>query len=473
MLTHPKKKTKIIATIGPATDTQQGIQKLRTAGVDIIRLNMSHGDHKYAKSIIKNTRKVSNRMGILLDTKGPEIRTKTVKEPFMLKKGSEIILRYGSKLCTPEVIYITYKNLINEIKKGTQILIDDGAIELTVTSIKGSLINCQVVQGGKLSSKKSVNVPNVNIKLPAVSKQDKDDIAFAIEQKVDFIAASFIRNAKDVNEIRKILVKAKSNIQIISKIESREGVENINEILEASDGIMVARGDLGVELPAEEVPIVQKRIIESCNLAAKPVIVATQMLESMIDAPRPTRAETSDVANAILDGTHAIMLSAETAVGQYPVKAVETMVETAKWIEKNQGQFRHRLFHEATDNLTDTLCKSSVFIARDINADFIICPTMSGYTARNVAKFIPTSTIIATTPSAAVARQLSLLYGVTPFVSTHKGDRRSFIHKSVKELVKAGCVKKKHTVVITAGTHIGKSGQTNLIEVHKVSELLK
>ncbi|RME77880.1 pyruvate kinase [Candidatus Woesearchaeota archaeon] len=467
------KKTKIIATLGPASSSKEMIKQLHEAGVDIVRLNMSHGDHDFARSIIENVRAVSKNIAILLDTKGPEIRTKDVLEPVTFNEGALVTLTYGSQYCTQDTIYITYQNLPNEVQVGTTIILDDGAIELRVEEVRPDSLLCSVIEGGILKGKKTLNVPNVNIKLPSVSQEDFDDISFAIEQEVDFIAASFIRSQEDVLAIRKLLEEKQSKIQIISKIESRQGVENLTEIIEVSDGIMVARGDLGVEMRAEEVPIIQKKIVEACNLHAKPVIVATQMLESMITAPRPTRAETSDVANAILDGTDAIMLSAESAVGKYPLKAVQTMVRIAEYIEQEREEYQNKLFHRSSSRITDAICRSSFYMARDLHADFIVAPTMSGYTARNLAKFRPPVHILATTPDERCARQLNLLYGVVPIVSEHKGDRRSFIDNSVGELVDRGYLKPEHLIIITAGMHVGKSGSTNLLEVHKVGELLQ
>ncbi|KHF36483.1 Pyruvate kinase [Paenibacillus sp. P1XP2] len=416
------RKTKIVCTIGPSSESLENTKKLILAGMNVARLNFSHGDFEEHGNRIKNIRQAAKELNktvaILLDTKGPEIRTgKLAVEPIELVQDEYITLTTEEILGDKDRISITYKDLPNDVEVGSTILIDDGLIGLTVVGIEGTEIKCRIVNGGTIKSKKGVNVPGVAISLPGITEKDANDIVFGIEQDIDFIAASFVRKASDVQEIRDLLAKHNaSHIKIISKIENQQGVDNLDEILEASDGLMVARGDLGVEIPAEEVPLVQKRMIEKCNLAGKPVITATQMLDSMQRNPRPTRAEASDVANAIFDGTDAIMLSGETAAGKYPVESVLTMSRIAEKAESALNYreifLKQRIAQETT--VTEAISQSVAISALDLNAKAIISSTESGLTARVVSKYRPQAPIIAVTTKERTLRQLALTWGVTP-----------------------------------------------------------
>jgi pyruvate kinase len=411
------RKSKIVCTIGPASESLENIKKLILAGMNVARLNFSHGDFEEHGNRIKTIRQASQELGktvaILLDTKGPEIRTgKLEVEPIELVQDEYLTLTTEEILGDQNRISITYADLPNDVQVGSTILIDDGLIGLTVVDIQGTEIKTRIVNGGTIKSKKGVNVPGVAISLPGITEKDTNDIIFGIEQDIDFIAASFVRKASDVQEIRALLEKHNaSHIQIISKIENQQGVDNLDEILAASDGLMVARGDLGVEIPAEDVPLAQKLMIQKCNIAGKPVITATQMLDSMQRNPRPTRAEASDVANAIFDGTDAIMLSGETAAGKYPVESVLTMSRIA---EKAESALNHReifmkqqIAQETT--VTEAISQSVAISALDLNAKAIISSTVTGHTARVVSKYRPKSQIIAVTTQERTMRQLALV----------------------------------------------------------------
>ncbi|MCZ1268979.1 pyruvate kinase, partial [Paenibacillus tundrae] len=416
------RKTKIVCTIGPSSESLENTKKLIMAGMNVARLNFSHGDfdeHGGRITAIRQACEELNKtVAILLDTKGPEIRTgKLEVEPIELVQDEYITLTTEEILGTKERLSITYADLPSDVEPGSTILIDDGLIGLTVVEVQGTEIKCRIVNGGTIKSKKGVNVPGVAISLPGITEKDANDIVFGIEQGVDFIAASFVRKASDVLEIRELLEKHNAgHIQIISKIENQQGVDNLDEILEVSDGLMVARGDLGVEIPAEEVPLVQKRMIEKCNVAGKPVITATQMLDSMQRNPRPTRAEASDVANAIFDGTDAIMLSGETAAGKYPVESVLTMSRIAEKAESalpyQELYLKQRVAQQTT--VTEAISQSVALSAQDLNAKAIITSTESGHTARMISKYRPESPIIAVTTEDRTSRRLALAWGVTP-----------------------------------------------------------
>lgn len=409
------RKSKIVCTIGPASESLENIKKLILAGMNVARLNFSHGDFEEHGARINTIRQASKELNktvaILLDTKGPEIRTgKLEVEPIELVQDEYLTLTTEEILGNQDRISITYSELPNDVQVGSTILIDDGLIGLTVVDIQGTEIKTRIVNGGTIKSKKGVNVPGVNISLPGITEKDTNDILFGIEQDIDFIAASFVRKASDVQEIRELLEKNNaSHIQIISKIENQQGVDNLDEILEASDGLMVARGDLGVEIPAEDVPLAQKLMIQKCNVAGKPVITATQMLDSMQRNPRPTRAEASDVANAILDGTDAIMLSGETAAGKYPVESVLTMSRIAEKAESALNH--HEIFMKQQTaqetTVTEAISQSVAISALDLNAKAIISSTVTGHTARVVSKYRPKAPIIAVTTQERTMRQLS------------------------------------------------------------------
>ncbi|GIW50122.1 MAG: hypothetical protein KatS3mg080_0733 [Anoxybacillus sp.] len=418
------RKTKIVCTIGPASESVEKLVQLIEAGMNVARLNFSHGSHEEHAARIRNIREASKITGktvaILLDTKGPEIRTHNMENGAIeLKAGSEVTISMKEVLGTPEKFSITYEGLIDDIHVGSTILLDDGLIGLEVLAIdkEAKEIRTKVLNGGVLKNKKGVNVPGVKVKLPGITEKDAEDIRFGIEQGIDFIAASFVRRASDVLEIRELLEEHHAlHIQIIPKIENQEGVDNIDEILEVADGLMVARGDLGVEIPAEEVPLVQKELIKKCNALGKPVITATQMLDSMQRNPRPTRAEASDVANAIFDGTDAIMLSGETAAGAYPVEAVQTMHRIALRTEQAL-QYRDLLSKRSKQSgttITDAIGQSVAHTALNLDVAAIVTPTVSGHTARMISKYRPKAPIIAVTSNEGVSRKLALVWGVLP-----------------------------------------------------------
>ena len=454
------RSTKIICTMGPNTDKKTVMKSLVKNGMNVARFNFSHGDHEEQRermNLLKNVREELDRpVAILLDTKGPEIRTGLLEggKKVTLREGSEFIL-YTEEMTGNETgCCVTYPGLAKDVKPGDRILIDDGLIELKVKQIKSGNIVCHVENGGELGERKGVNVPNVKVKLPAVTEKDIDDILFGIQQDIDFIAASFIRSAKGVKEIRKILKENHAeHISIIAKIENAEGVENIDEIIEASDGIMVARGDLGVEIPAQEVPHIQKMIIKKCNERYVPVITATQMLDSMIRNPRPTRAEVADVANAIYDGTDAVMLSGETAAGKYPVEALKMMNEIAENTEQYvdyEKYIHHRTMYEQS-KISSAIGIASVRTARNIGAACIVTPTMSGKTARLISNFRPPMPIYAVTPNEMVQHKMQLYWGVIPLKGYIKDTTENIIVNAMETIKRKRLVKKGQTVVITAG----------------------
>ena len=475
------RKTKIVCTIGPSSQDEGVFTELVLSGLNVARLNFSHGTHEEHKLKIDTIKKVREALnasiGIMLDTKGPEIRLRDFENgQAELIKGDEFILTTRDILGNEKIASIAYDGFAKDIKKGDIILMDDGLISLEAVEVMNDTdIRCIVSNGGTIKNKKGINVPNVNINLPALTDRDIRDIKFGIEQEIDYIAASFIRKADDVIGIRRILEEEDAgHIMIISKIENRQGVENIDEIIEVSDGIMVARGDLGVEIPAEEVPLVQKMLIKKCNEAGKPVITATQMLDSMIRNPRPTRAEVSDVATAIFEGSDAIMLSGETASGGYPVEAVKTMARIAIMIEKSLN-YEELLAsksigsnHSITDSISFATCKSCL----DLKASAIITATSSGYTAAAVSKFRPVAAIIAATHSQQVMRKLSLNWGVYPIEIERLHSTDDVIERSVNKALELGYLKNGDLTIITAGVPVGVTGSTNLLKVHIVSELL-
>lgn len=454
------KKTKIICTMGPNEDDRQVMLELAKNGMDIARFNFSHGTHEEQKERLDQLKSVREELNLpiaaLLDTKGPEIRTG------LLKDGNKVILKEGSAftLTTRQIegddtiCHINYSGLPEDVSSGSRILIDDGLIELKVENVEGSEIHCLVINGGELGQRKGVNVPNVKIKLPALTEKDKEDIWFGIEQGVDFIAASFVRSADAIVEIKQMLEVAGSGIKVIAKIENQEGIENLDSIIEASDGIMVARGDLGVEIPAEKVPYLQKTIIRKCNEACKPVITATQMLDSMIRNPRPTRAEVTDVANAVYDGTDVIMLSGETAMGKYPVEALKMMVQIAEEAESHldYGEYQARNVSSANRrNISNAVCFASVSTAHDLEAEAIVAPSISGFTARLLSKYRPKTKIIGLSPSAGAVRQMQIYWGVTPFMAKRAESTDILIASSVDLLKEKKILKSGDLAVVTAG----------------------
>lgn len=475
------RKTKIVCTIGPASEKEEIFRELVNSGLNVARLNFSHGNHEEHKERIDTIKKVRQELGrsiaIMLDTKGPEIRTRDFENGAVeLVSGQEFVLTTRDITGTNQIASITYDKFAVDVKKGDQVLIDDGLICLEVIeTINDTDLKCLVKNAGTIKNKKGVNVPNVKINLPALTEKDISDIKFGIEQDVDFIAASFIRKADDVMSIRRILEdNFADHIKIISKIENREGVQNIDAIIEVSDGIMVARGDLGVEIPAEEVPLVQKELIKKCNEAGKPVITATQMLDSMIRNPRPTRAEVSDVATAIFEGTDAIMLSGETASGSYPVESVNTMSKIAVMIENSldyDGELKNK-YIGSNNTITNSISYATCRTCLDLKATAIITATSSGFTAASVSKFRPIAPIIAATESEHVMRMMSLYWGVYPMKLDRMQSTDEIIECSVANALQCGYINNGDLIVITAGVPVGVSGSTNLLKVHIVSELL-
>ncbi|WP_078556905.1 pyruvate kinase [Bacillus alkalicellulosilyticus] len=474
------RKTKIVCTIGPASESLEKLTELIEAGMNVARLNFSHGDFEEHGARIKNLREASARTGktvaILLDTKGPEIRTQTLEGGVaQLVQGEELILSMTEVVGTEKKISITYPGLVNDVHPGSKILLDDGLIGLEVIEVGQDEIRTKILNSGTLKNKKGVNVPNVSVNLPGITDKDAADIIFGIEQGVDFIAASFVRRATDVLEIRELLEKhGATDIHIIPKIENQEGVDNIDEILEVSDGLMVARGDLGVEIPAEEVPLVQKELIKKCNIAAKPVITATQMLDSMQRNPRPTRAEASDVANAIFDGTDAIMLSGETAAGDYPVESVQTMHNIARRTEQalNYQELLSKRVKLTSPSITSAISQSVAHTAFNLDASAIITATESGYTASATSKYRPKSPIIAVTSNENVLRRLSLVWGVYPQLGQVAETTDEMLDIAVKSSLASGYVNHGDLVVITAGVPVAESGTTNIMKVHVIGEVV-
>lgn len=473
------KKTKIICTMGPNTDNDDIMKALALNGMDVARFNFSHGDAEEHRARLLVLEKVREELDLpiaaLLDTKGPEIRTGRLQDgkKVTLKAGDTYILTTKEQIGDAHKGYINYAGLPADVASGNRILIDDGLIELEVTSVAGEEIVCRIINGGELGERKGVNVPKVKIKLPALTEKDKEDILFGIEAGFDFVAASFVRNAEAVKEIRQLLQEHGSSMQIISKIENAEGLENIDAIIEASDGIMVARGDMGVEIPAEQVPHVQKMLIRKCNEACKVVITATQMLDSMIRNPRPTRAEVTDVANAVYDGTDAIMLSGETAMGQYPVEAVRMMSQIAEEAEKylDYTAYQNRRVSEKNiKNISNSVCYSSVSTAHNLGARVIVAPTISGFTARMLSKWRPSTMIAGLSPSMAAVRQMQLYWGVKPFHAKRADSTDVLIHSSVELLKEKEIIQKGDLVVATAGvvTHASRhkpAAHTNIMRV--------
>ncbi|NMW85952.1 pyruvate kinase [Peptoniphilus sp. AGMB00490] len=473
------KRTKIVATIGPSSESEEILKKLFTEGVNVARLNFSHGSHEEHKIKIDRIKKIRREMdlpiGIMLDTKGPEIRLGDIDGEVSLESGDEFILTTKDLLGDKKIASISYKELYKDLKEGEKILIDDGLVELQVKKIQGEEIITEVKNSGAISSHKGVNVPGANLNLPALTERDIEDIKFGIREDIDFIAASFIRSREDVLAIRRVLEEEKDyTTKIISKIESQRAVELIDEIIEVSDGIMVARGDLGVEIETEAVPIVQKEIIKKCNIVGKTVITATQMLDSMIRNPRPTRAETNDVANAVLDGTSAVMLSGETASGKYPIEAVVTMRKILEYTEKtiDHDEILKNRIRDVENSMTNSIGKSACVIARDLHAEAIITATTSGNTSRAIAKFRPETPIIASTPFEKIKNQLSIVWGIMPVKVLNFKDTDNLIDASIDVAVAKGFIKSGDLVVLTAGVPAGIAGSTNLLKIENVSEIL-
>ena len=469
------RKTKIIATLGPSTDAQNVLEGIVEAGANVLRFNMSHGDHAQHADRMKAVCEVRDRLHLpiatLLDTRGPEIRTGDFEQPVELADGQKYTLTTRKVAGNDGICSVTYADLPSDVKAGQRILIDDGLVEMTVDAVVGTEIVCTVVNGGQVKSHKGVNCPGVNFSMPYLSESDKADLAFGKEQEFDYIAASFVRRAQDVRDLRAELERIGwSGVRIIAKIENTEGVENMDAIIAEADGIMVARGDMGVEIAIEEIPVIQKELIKKTVSEGKQVITATQMLESMMQHPRPTRAEVTDVANAIYDGTSAIMLSGETAAGKYPIEAVQTMSRIAERTEADIDYIKrfHNLPHEICGNITTAISHSTVMTAHDLGSSAIVTVTESGFTARMVSRYRPLCPIVAGTPSKRVWRQLNMLFGVAPQLIEEKKTTDELFQSAIDMAEKSGIVKDGDTVVITAGIPLGKSGNTNLLKVQEI-----
>lgn len=470
------RKTKIVCTLGPATDDENILRQLMLEGMDVARFNFSHSthaDHESRLEMIKKLRKETGKyVAALLDTKGPEVRVKLFKEgKVTINNGDKFTLTTRDVEGTKDIVSVTYEKLPEDVEKGTIILIDDGLIRLEVEEINDTDIICNVIVGGVISDRKGVNIPNVDLKMQYISQKDKEDILFGIKHGYDFIAASFVRSASDVLQIRRLLDENNGhNINIISKIENIQGVNNIDEIIQVSDGIMVARGDMGVEIPAEEVPAIQKMIIKKVYNAGKQVITATQMLDSMMKNPVPTRAEVADVANAIYDGTSAIMLSGETAAGKYPIESVRMMTKIAVKTEEDID-YKKRFFNlerMANPDVTDAISHATVTTAHDLNAKAIITVTKSGRTARMISRYRSACDVIACTTNERVCRQMNMSWGVTPVMVDEQKDTFKLFEHAIEECKKKDYVKKNDLLVITAGVPLGTSGTTNMLKVQVV-----
>jgi pyruvate kinase len=469
------RKTKIVCTIGPSSNTKEMIEKMYEKGMNIARLNFSHGTHEDHLKIINMIKEINEKLevpiGIMLDTKGPEIRIGKFKEPVTLKDNEKIIITTKEvELCDDKLICVSYQNMPKIVEKGSLIYIADGTVELRVEAVIDTEIECIVSIGGEVGTRKNVNVPGAIVDLPAVSEQDIDDIEFGIRNGIDFIAQSFVKTPNDVLEVRKLLANNDAqHVQLISKIESFQAVELLDEIIAVSDAIMVARGDLGVQIPIENIPSVQKTIIRKCNQEGKPVITATQMLESMTKNPRPTRAEATDVANAILDGSDAIMLSGETASGKHPLRAIETMDKIARKTEKTLKSIK--LFDDAKDykpTITDSISKSVCHTATDLEAAAIVTCTSTGHTAKQISRHRPLNPIIAITPSEREFRKLVLVWGVRPVLIKYPQNTDALIEEALEAIKTRKLVNEFDLVVLTAGIPFNVAGNINLMKIEMI-----
>lgn len=472
------RRTKMVCTIGPVSESPEMLKKLIQSGLDVARLNFSHGSYEEHSARIQNIRaaaaEVGKHVAILLDIAGPKIRTGKIQggAAELVDGNTIVITRNELEFGTADKVSISYKGLVDDVFPGAPILIDDGLIGLVVEHVEGDDIICRVTNGGILKDRKGINAPGVTLRIPGVTEKDMADIRFGIEQGVDLFAASFVRKAADVLEVRRLLDEQNYDADIIAKIETVEGLERLEEILEVADGIMVARGDLGVEIPTEEVPLAQKRMIQLSNRAGKPVITATQMLDSMQRNPRPTRAEATDVANAIFDGSDAIMLSGETAAGKYPVEAVRTMAQIAERAERavllHEVATRHITSVERT--IADVIGHAVEQMAHELQVNGIVAATASGHTARMIAKHRPDSIIVAATPRAETARRLAVSWGVYPVVVADSKSTDELLETSVQGAVDAGYVKNEDLVLVIAGVPVGERGTTNLVKVHRIGD---
>lgn len=473
----PFNHTKIVVTMGPACWSQEGIRDLWDAGADVFRINMSHSNPEQALPIIQRIRAVSDQAAVLVDTRGPELRTTDVAEDFDLLEGARISIVAGveNELTTPSKIAVKHPDLPLRLSRGVRVYLNDGLMRLVVEEVakSGQSATCLVERGGRMSSRRGVNVPGVNVFPAQMTEPDIAAIKMAASENVDFLAASFVQTAADVRRIQSLLLEAGAATQVISKIETRKAVDHLQEILEVSSGIMVARGDLGVEIPPEEVPLVQKAIIRECNRLGKPVIVATQMLESMMNHPIATRAETNDVANAVIDGTDAVMLSGETAKGRYPVESVQTLVRVSDHVERAADLFRKNLWEAPSSGRADFVSKAVCRAATDLQVDYIVALTSSGTTARLVSRYKPPAPILAVTPNAQVARQLGLTYGVRPYVIPRSGTFADVMAGALHHLVDLGVLRPTDRIVTTLGLPMDRPGSTNFLGCDTVQHLLE
>ena len=471
------KRTKIICTLGPGTDKPGILEKMLEAVMNVGRCNFSHGTHEAQLEIMNMlldaAKRVNKTVALLLDTKGPEMRLGKFKDgKVRLTEGEQFIITTKELEGTKEIAMVNHKLLAQEVVPGNKILLSDGLISLNVERVEGDDIITTVLNSGDISTGKRVAVPGVAVNLPFLSEQDKNDIVFGIKNNMDFIAASFVQRAADILAIRELLNQHNYTMDIIAKIENEEGVKNIDEILEVADGIMVARGDLGVEIPTQEVPVVQKMIIEKCNKIGKPVITATQMLESMVTNPRPTRAEASDVANAIMDGTDAIMLSGETASGEYPVESVQMMATIAERMEQElkYTEILKAKGLEIGNNVTDAISHATVQVAHETKSKAILTASETGFAARMISKYRPSKPIIAVTPSEKVMRKMQLYWGVQGILGESFENSDNMAKKVAETALKSGLVQKGDMVIITAGVPVGKAGSTNMLRINILGE---
>lgn len=479
--TLKSKHTKIVATIGPASNNPDKIRALIRAGMDVARINFSHGEYDTHANAIETIRRIADEenavVAILCDIQGPKIRIgRVANEPLVLREGDPITLTLDDVPGENRVISLPHPEFVQDITPGTMLLLDDGNLQFMVKETTPRSLTCEVVIGGQLKSRKGVSAPNARLTLSAITEKDKGDIEFALKQNTDYIAMSFVRSADDIRQLRWMINFFGGDAAIIAKIEMREALENIESIIEVSDGIMVARGDLGVETPAEKVPYEQKRIIKLCNRSGKPVITATQMLESMTKNPRPTRAEASDVYNAILDGTDAVMLSAESASGDFPVKAVEVMANIAVTAEAHMWDNRARFAHFDTtqgfgvEGISNLIGEATFHISEALKPAAIVTTTLSGYTARRVAKERPQTPILCMTPNKITYRRMALVWGILPILVTEFTTVDEMIGVTIRGAHDAGLLERGDIVIIIAGVPFGVAGQTNLLKVHRVGE---
>jgi pyruvate kinase len=466
-------RTKIVCTLGPSTDHPEVLRAMIRAGMSVARINFSHGDHAAHARRIALVRQVAQEEGaivaILGDLQGPRWRVGVIEGGYIsIAPGQRITLTTRPVPGSPQEVHLPHPELVALVQPGQILLLDDGLLEFRVEEVNGTDVVCRVVRGGTLSSHKGINAPGLPLTLPALTEKDRLDVRFAVEQGLDYLALSFVRTAEDVRALRGLLQELGASIPIIAKIEKREALDNIEAILEAADAVMVARGDLGVEIPPEEVPIHQKRIIRLCNRAGKPVITATQMLNSMVSHPRPTRAEASDVANAILDGTDAVMLSAETATGTYPVEAVQMMARIARIAEEAMPHRRWLDLIGEPAEVTEAISRATVEIAEQIGARAIVTSTMSGYTARMIARHRPSVPILAVTPVPATLRRLALVWGVQPALMPAVRNTDEMLGAASQAALQSGLAQPGDLLVITAGVPFGRPGHTNLLKVHRI-----